>query len=540
MTEAIENKINVHKWLKDNKLGHLLELFESKSIEIEELAEIDVVELKKFASETLKLDILSKKRFIAAITKIKPDNETSQTVMVTVEENDALTKLYERFDECSKQRLLIQQALNKSENNLDWHYTKCINDINILFNEIKQLFISRKDELLQHIDDITNNKQTSLTAQLNTLQNHYIPLINKGISKYEAYVNNNNRKLNILPIVNDIISFDKKFITTTHLIIPPQLKFNINNTMKLGMQFMNTLHIDDGDKPLPPKVNILKVDSTFICIQYDIKNKYYKSINKPISKICIEYALIKDDEKLWKDDWKFTDNNAEIGPGFFTMSNKENSIKTHDLNKNTSELSTQEINENDKNTLKNIFQTSNNETHSSWQMSGNDTSHTVWSTSDKQDKDKKQNETNFSWSFGSENNNAKTNLSWSFDKSDNNNNNNINSHSTVKRAVLNKFESCGARNNNQWSTSIENNFSKLFTFEQFDNKSEIVKEPETKLINICLINSYNKLKWFKEEIKISKKKKLKYQKEVKQYKIIDIKDNKTYVIRIKLLNESGW
>merc|ERR1712228_464914 len=52
---------------------------------------------------------------------------------------------------------------------------------------------------------------------------------------------------------------------------------------------------------LPPKIKIVKVESDIICIEYDIKKAYYASINKPILKISIQCALIKNDKHLWSE-----------------------------------------------------------------------------------------------------------------------------------------------------------------------------------------------------------------------------------------------
>eukprot|EP01084_Bolivina_argentea_P078869 143119_1 len=111
--------INVAEWLKQNKLIHLQDIFLSKNITIEELVDFQDNELDEFAKNILKLDILSKKRFVKAINKIKQTNVTLSTskrhhVIISSYEQAALTKLYTKFDECSKTQILIQTSLNIS------------------------------------------------------------------------------------------------------------------------------------------------------------------------------------------------------------------------------------------------------------------------------------------------------------------------------------------------------------------------------------------------------------------------------------------
>eukprot|EP01084_Bolivina_argentea_P079871 144773_1 len=314
MTQQGCGTINVEEWLKSHKLSNVYDLFKSKSITIEEISELDNCDIDSFAQETLQLDVLSKKRFIDAITKIKQKNQlqesTHRHVVISPKEQAALTKLYERYNECSKQQILIQNSLHidENENNLHKYYTKSVNDINNIFDEIIKQLMHSKNKLLQNIDDITNTKQQQLTHQLKTLQNQYIPLINNGINKIELYQTGVNKQINIVKFINNILSFNNNPCSTIVFITQPNIQFH--NYLQPCNAFLNEIKIDDCDKPLTPQMKIIKVEANYIYVQYDINKPYYYAMNKPILKVCIEYALIKYDEYLWSD-YKATEDNEE-------------------------------------------------------------------------------------------------------------------------------------------------------------------------------------------------------------------------------------
>eukprot|EP01084_Bolivina_argentea_P042693 78703_1 len=149
MSEGIDAK----EWLKSNKLLSIYDVFQSRNITIEEITEFDDNDIKLFAKDTLKLDVLSQKRFIKAIAKIKYKNKPlqkkmikpqRQKVIISATEQQGLTKLYEKFDECSQIQIAIQKSIQQSnENNtLNTYCVQSINNINAIFDDImKQLLI---------------------------------------------------------------------------------------------------------------------------------------------------------------------------------------------------------------------------------------------------------------------------------------------------------------------------------------------------------------------------------------------------------------
>ena len=62
--------IDVKKWLLENKLMKLCDIFSKRNVKIEELCEFEDNELKQL-SKDIKLDILDTKRFIKAIHKLQ-------------------------------------------------------------------------------------------------------------------------------------------------------------------------------------------------------------------------------------------------------------------------------------------------------------------------------------------------------------------------------------------------------------------------------------------------------------------------------------
>merc|ERR1712222_185518 len=64
---------------------------------------------------------------------------------------------------------------------------------------------------------------------------------------------------------------------------------------------LKKLIIADCDNPSPPKMSVRKVESDEISIGYNIQKSFHASLGRPILKISIEYALVKEDDALWKE-----------------------------------------------------------------------------------------------------------------------------------------------------------------------------------------------------------------------------------------------
>eukprot|EP01083_Nonionella_stella_P058006 152039_1 len=279
----VPSKMNhIETWLQNNKMRDLCVAFKKKNITIEQIIHHDDMD-QFYAMYDLKLDVLQKKRLIAAIRKTKPQHRSIKhhRVIVSTEEDESLNKLYVKFDECSKAQVLIQNALNISHqntDNLNHCYLQSIHQINIAFDQIMTQIVNKRDELLNHINVMERNKQQLLQQQLHVLQNEYIPMLQRGSKAM------------------DDIPFATTVAATT-----PRIEFNTENALVLLDAFMKTLRFDDYDAPLPPKMKITKVEGDSITIRYDIQKQYYLSIRKPILKVNIQWALVKHDVDIWND-----------------------------------------------------------------------------------------------------------------------------------------------------------------------------------------------------------------------------------------------
>merc|ERR1712228_891270 len=123
-----------------------------------------------------------------------------------------------------------------------------------------------------------------------------MPMMQKAKNDQELYTKGANSKLDIINVVNHILT-----LTTASMMTTPNIQFHVDKSQKIGDAFIEKLSVDDCDKALPPKIKIVKVESDIISIEYDLKKEYYASINKPILKISIQCALIKNDKHLWSE-----------------------------------------------------------------------------------------------------------------------------------------------------------------------------------------------------------------------------------------------
>ena len=216
-------------------------------------------------------------------------------------------------------------------------------------------------------------------------------------------------------------------MSTTVAATNAMLQFNANESMKRLEQMMKTLTINDCDNPSAVNMNVDKVESDEICISYNIQKAYYLSLNRPILKILIEYALLKDDDQIWSDYKEIVDDISEP----------------------------------------------DSDSHSSFDTSSD-------SASDDSDR-----------------------------KSESDEGNKTNKKNAKKKKKRNRKE------------------------------KKKMKEAKAKLTSIAIdsFSEYDEFKWYAEEIKVTKKKR----KSDRKFVISEnIKSDKTYMLRMKILNQSGW
>ena len=235
------------------------------------------------------------------------------------------------------------------------------------------------------------------------------------------------------------------------MLTQPNILCNVNDMRQIGSAFMKNLKIDDCDKPFPAQIEITKVESNSICVSYDIKKEYYMAINKPIKRVCIEYALIKNDKVVWADYKKEKENGSQYD---VTDSSDSDSSNLSD---------------------------SNSDSHSILWLTELDDAH------DSTDRDFEGNE----------------------------NGTNVRSK---KKLMKSKKRSKKKRKNKKMKVAV----------------------PMIQKIHTSAISEYDELKSYMSDI-ILKKASKKDKKYEKKYKIEEkIKSEKTYIVRMKLLNECGW
>eukprot|EP01084_Bolivina_argentea_P225764 381439_1 len=271
------------QFLKDNKLSDVLDIFIKRDIVIEELIEFDITDLQQFATD-IGLDILQKKRFIKAINSLKPINKTQQTInsaklrhiIISTDEHNAISKLYEQYQSISK----LMESINNSFNILEQSLSSITSTINHYFDALTLNITTKQTELIKNNQFQTNTKQNQLTNQLETLQK-YLLTINDTTEKYKQYQSNNS-KINILSMVNSVLNdpnIQMSFITQ------PKLSFNIIDDQVA--QFLNSFTINDCDAPLSPIIEILKIKHDRVVMKWNVK-----SVSKKILMFQIQWMKL--------------------------------------------------------------------------------------------------------------------------------------------------------------------------------------------------------------------------------------------------------
>ena len=88
-TDVKEKKIvviDVKKWLSENELIKLCEIFSKRNVKIEELCEFDDNELKQL-SKDMTLDMLDTKRFMKAVHKLQKQLDIEPNTYIAQKKN---------------------------------------------------------------------------------------------------------------------------------------------------------------------------------------------------------------------------------------------------------------------------------------------------------------------------------------------------------------------------------------------------------------------------------------------------------------------
>ena len=77
------SKTDLKKWCKENKIESVYKLLLEKKVDIDKSCNLRDDELKKYAGE-LKLDLISKKRFVNGLIELRENRSPNQQVNSTV------------------------------------------------------------------------------------------------------------------------------------------------------------------------------------------------------------------------------------------------------------------------------------------------------------------------------------------------------------------------------------------------------------------------------------------------------------------------
>ena len=317
MTEG--QTIDREQFLKDNKLGDVIDIFTKRDITIEELLEFDKDDLKQFAKE-IGLDALSQNRLVKSILKLKPSQSSSsipigggtgsykplstqqqkkrgsgqqqqqqqqQHVIVSPEEHDAISKLYQRYEDSTKLILSLKNSFSLLEKSSK----QCKIDVNQGFDKLIENLENKKIELIEECKNIKNIKKDKLMKQLEDLKT-YCNKITNGKKKYEELISDqkldiHKRKTLILTMIDNILN-DKNI--TLVMITQPKIAFNVNN--KQINKFLNNLIIDDCDQPFPPIIIIQKIQYDYCQIIWKLDKKYQTNNTKKILSFEISWCKL--------------------------------------------------------------------------------------------------------------------------------------------------------------------------------------------------------------------------------------------------------
>eukprot|EP01084_Bolivina_argentea_P269662 458351_1 len=311
IVDSVQQLFRKYKLIEHNN-SEILSTFKAQNKTIQELSTWSIDELKLFATNKLKLDLLSSKRFIKAIQSIsstinKKQKQQIQHVLVSQEEHDAINNLYIQFDQASN----LIQSIQKSIQLLDQNEQNTINDINNYFDSnILSKLENRKKQLLTDIENIINLKSENIKMQQ---QQHksYVDIVSKAKQKCDSLLKDTT--LDIKSRKQEIMTQTKhaliQYPTDNNIIMAAATKSEIQfvNFETAFNTLCNTAFIfDDFDKPFAPYMSVKKITHFIVSIEYSIHEKDINVISKDASKMIVEmemsyYLLPKsydDDNKL--------------------------------------------------------------------------------------------------------------------------------------------------------------------------------------------------------------------------------------------------
>jgi len=360
------SNIDITKWLADNKLQKIEEVFRQRDVGLDEIVEFTEQELNDFATD-LQLDTLQKKRFVKAVQDLQPKNKQPSSNIDTYQPTSSFTTTLtttSSFEASNKwqpssstsssspsslsmmpvsspqeqktiQKLTLVQdktykLINELQNSfqtLDQSSTECQRVIEQAFDKLIKELVNKQKNLTNEVDLLQNTKTTQLSQQVQTLK-QYSNVVNDGKIKYETYLADqtldiNRRKKMIFDMVNGVM-----FYPGVTLLLITQPKMILKDYKPTLSAFLKNIVVDDCDQPMAPLIYISKADGDTLAVEWTINDRDLQaSAMKPILAVSVEWAILPK-EKIPTADSKIFQNlknqKVTINPIKFFNNHKEN------------------------------------------------------------------------------------------------------------------------------------------------------------------------------------------------------------------------
>ncbi|ETO13189.1 hypothetical protein RFI_24185, partial [Reticulomyxa filosa] len=174
-------------------------------------------------------------------------------VIVSPQEHEAITKIYERYNRAKQ----LLAELDRSVSAMEERKTQCKDQITTQMTKLVQQLENKKTYLISEMSNVKLEKKSKLQRQLNDL-NSYRDAINEGKRRYEEWIGDESldvhlRRRKVIQLANSILDSKPSMVMVTQ----PNVKFAFDEaTLK---KYLSQIIVDDCDQPGAPTLNIVKI-----------------------------------------------------------------------------------------------------------------------------------------------------------------------------------------------------------------------------------------------------------------------------------------
>ena len=274
-------------FLENNKLNDIKSVLLSKFRDLNELIKYESKQMKSLLKSNGINDVLTIKRFIKAIDKIKPnkkDNKSDIQIknvtyndiniyddispimnnkIISKDENDKIVELYKQYN-----------ILNGLSNNIERGFVSLseatnmsILDIEKLFEKLIILLNNKRERMINECDYIKKCKELRIKSQLEYLK-EYKKLIKNGQKQYDNIMNankiNTDQRKKVIQEMKDVVLNYPGVIVG----IPTMPDINACQFDNIYNEFSKSLKINDCDIPGTPHIKIKKCEFSSISVEW--------------------------------------------------------------------------------------------------------------------------------------------------------------------------------------------------------------------------------------------------------------------------------